>query len=196
MWRSLRDALRYRKKIVAKEKSVSGDEDYIGEENLIEDILSLFSFDCSERKRTQKLSRANTFEENETNFSDQNEIPIIYLENGDENFSEDIEDESDIFFKTVTRKLCKKPKKFKASNDSEPKRGKIRNEKEKRLFVEFMKNEKCIWDLQHEFHGEPGYVDEAWQRIANQMSMTIDQCKTMWKSIKDAVRYRRKKNLF
>lgn len=71
----------------------------------------------------------------------------------------------------------------------------FKNEEERAIFVELMKREEIIWNRKDNLHTSSRSLSEAWKRIAFSMSpiKTVHECKTMWKSLRDALRYERRK---
>lgn len=71
----------------------------------------------------------------------------------------------------------------------------FKNETERKRFVDLMEKEEVIWNRTHSLHSSPSALTDAWKRIAVAMSppKSVHECKTMWKSLRDALRYERRK---
>ncbi|XP_055920673.1 uncharacterized protein LOC129952213 [Eupeodes corollae] len=71
----------------------------------------------------------------------------------------------------------------------------FKNESERKFFVELMKREEVIWNRTHTLHSSSRALTEAWKRISLSMptQKTVHECKVMWKSLRDALRYERRK---
>lgn len=86
---------------------------------------------------------------------------------------------------------------------------------EKSLLAKLVEQEPVLWDRNNQFHCNNHALSAAWSRIASEMSgrngifydftlcvryvevnqilLLVVDCKTIWKSLKDAVRYRKNK---
>lgn len=71
----------------------------------------------------------------------------------------------------------------------------FKNETERKYFVDLMEKEEVIWNRTHSLHSSSRALTDAWKRISVAMSppKSVHECKIMWKSLRDALRYERRK---
>ncbi|XP_055859244.1 uncharacterized protein LOC129921442 isoform X2 [Episyrphus balteatus] len=71
----------------------------------------------------------------------------------------------------------------------------FKNAEERKFFVDLMQKEEAIWNRTHNLHSSSRALIEAWKRISAAMipPKTVHECKIMWKSLRDALRYERRK---
>jgi len=65
---------------------------------------------------------------------------------------------------------------------------------EKRILAKLVEQESVLWDQNNKQHCNNMALLAAWDRVASEMpGRNVTECKTIWRSLKDAVRYRKNK---
>ncbi|KAK8771677.1 hypothetical protein V5799_025079 [Amblyomma americanum] len=59
--------------------------------------------------------------------------------------------------------------------------------------VQEVKKHKQLWDQQSKLHKEAGYREAAWMEIAAALVVTVEECQTRWRTIRDAYLKRKKR---
>ncbi|XP_077494945.1 uncharacterized protein LOC144105713 [Amblyomma americanum] len=59
--------------------------------------------------------------------------------------------------------------------------------------VQEVKKHKQLWDQQSKLHKEAGYREASWMEIAAALDVTVEECQTRWRTIRDAYLKRKKR---
>ncbi|KAG4077064.1 hypothetical protein HA402_016051 [Bradysia odoriphaga] len=79
-------------------------------------------------------------------------------------------------------------------NSRKSRKSRIVSIAEKRLLAKLVEKEPALWDKNNELHFHGPALSAAWRKVSKQMpGREVAECKVIWKSLRDAVRYRKNK---
>ncbi|XP_055922972.1 uncharacterized protein LOC129953665 [Eupeodes corollae] len=60
---------------------------------------------------------------------------------------------------------------------------------EKKKLASLVETSEAIWKLEHRLHKNNSAVASLWSSIAAEMNKPVEDCKAMWRSLRDSMRY-------